>query len=155
MKTDTDKIKNDLLKSINDELEFIEIKKSIQFHENKSNEEIESQLYKQINNKNSNNKSFNLNEILEYDETNKENINRNKYKLFNKKDTDEQQIEKIIKYKKFLSRKVYEEIKNKNSAKITCFMLGSMIIIFIFYLIGLRFNEPFIRFLNIFSIQEE
>ena len=154
-----EKEKNDLIKSINDEIEFIETRKSIQFYENKTNKEIESQLYNQINNKNkNNNKLFNLNEIFEYDETNEENKNKNRNnytnKLFNPKDSDEQKLEKIIKYKKFLSRKNYEDIHNKNNKKLTCFMLGSMIIIFILYLIGLRYNESIKRFLNIFLFQE-
>ena len=147
----TAKEKNNLLKSINDEIEFIQTRKSIQFHENQTNEEIESKLYKQ---KNNNNKSFNLKDLLKYDETNKENKKRNKYNLFNPKDNEEQQIEKIIKYKKYLSRKTYEDIHKKNSKKITCFMLGSMIIIYILYLIGLKYNESIKKFLDILLIQE-
>ena len=150
----TAKEKNNLLKSINDEIEFIQTRKSIQFHENQTNEEIESKLYKQKNN-NNNNKSFNLKDLLKYDETNKENKKRNKYNLFNPKDNEEQQIEKIIKYKKYLSRKTYEDIHKKNSKKITCFMLGSMIIIYILYLIGLKYNESIIKkFLDILLIQD-
>ena len=42
-----DKEKNDLLKSIYDEMEFNDIKKSIQFHKNQTNEEIESTLLKE------------------------------------------------------------------------------------------------------------
>ena len=42
---------NNLIKSIYDEIEFINIRKSIQFHENQTNEEIESNLIKQKNNK--------------------------------------------------------------------------------------------------------
>ena len=62
----TDIEKNDLLKSIYDEIEFIEIRKSIQSYDNKTNEEIESNLYKQKNNNYKNNKILDILEILKF-----------------------------------------------------------------------------------------
>ena len=45
----TEPEQNNLLKSIIDDIEYIDIKKSIKFHGNKTNEEIEKNLYKKSN----------------------------------------------------------------------------------------------------------
>ena len=159
----TDIEKNDLLKSIYDEIEFIEIRKSIQSYDNKTNEEIESKLYRQKNNNYKNNaNSFNFNNIFECDETNKGDKNRDNYtnnfiknRAFNPKEKNEEKLEKSIKYIKYFSRKNYEDIRDKNNKKVTYFMIGIMIVIFILYLIGIKYNTSINRLLKALLMQEE
>ena len=159
----TDIEKNDLLKSIYDEIEFIEIRKSIQSYDNKTNEEIESKLYKQKNNNYKNNaNSFNFNNIFKCDETNKGDKNRDNYtnnfiknRSFNPKEKDEEKLEKSIKYIKYFPRKNYEDIRNKNNKKVTYFMIGIMIVIFILYLIGIKYNTSINRLLKALLMKEE
>ena len=159
----TDIKNNDLLKSIYDDIEFIETRKSIQSYDNQTNEEIESKLYKQKNNNYKNNdNSFNFDKILECDETNKGDKNKNNYmnnliknRAFNPKEKDEQKLEKNIKYIKYFSRKNYEDIRDKNNKKVTYFMIGIMIVIFILYLIGIKYNTSINKFLKALSMYEE
>ena len=70
--------KNNLLKLIYDEIDFINIRKSIQFHENQTNEEIESNLIKQKNSKSkdkNDSNTFNLTNLL-YDDINEDEKNK-------------------------------------------------------------------------------
>ena len=145
---------NTLLKSIYDELEFINIRKSIQYHDNQTNDEIETNLTKQKINKSkqrNENNLFTLNNLLE-DEINEddkdENNNINKYiknNLLNEKEFCVQKLEENIKYIKFFSRKNYEEIRDKNKRKLMYVMIGIMIVIFIFYLIGIKYSDSINR----------
>ena len=159
----TDIKNNDLLKSIYDDIEFIETRKSIQSYDNQTNEEIESKLYKQKNNNYKNNdNSFNFDKILECDETNKGDKNRDNYmnnliknRAFNPKEKDEQKLEKSIKYIKYFSRKNYEDIRDKNNKNVTYFMIGFMIVIFILYLIGIKYNTSINTFLKALLMHEE
>ena len=74
---------NTLLKSIYDELEFINIRKSIQYHDNQTNEEIETNLTKQKINKSkpkNENNLFTLNNLLE-NEINEDDKDKNNNKI--------------------------------------------------------------------------
>ena len=155
---------NTLLKSIYDELEFINIRKSIQYHDNQTNEEIETNLTKQKINKSkqkNENNLFTLNNLLE-DEINEddkdENNNINKYiknNLLNEKEFCVQKLEENIKYIKFFSRKNYEEIRDKNKRKLMYVMIGIMIVIFIFYLIGIKYSDSINRLIKVLMTPRE
>ena len=135
-----DKEKNDLLKSIYDEMEFNDIKKSIQFHKNQTNEEIESTLLKEKNNKN--NDKDNDNDFI-------------KHNLLNKKKLEVKDLEENIKYMKYFSRKNYEDIRDKNINRLMYVMIGIMIIIFMLYLIGNKYKRTINKILSILLMQEE
>ena len=135
-----DKEKNDLLKSIYDEMEFNDIKKSIQFHKNQTNEEIESTLLKEKNNKN--NDKDNDNDFI-------------KHNLLNKKKLEVKDLEENIKYMKYFSRKNYEDIRDKNINKLMYVMIGIMIIIFMLYLIGNKYKRTINKILSTLLMQEE
>ena len=135
-----DKEKNDLLKSIYDEMEFNDIKKSIQFHNNQTNEEIESTLLKEKNNKN--NDKDNDNDFI-------------KHSLLNKKKLEVKDLEENIKYMKYFSRKNYEDIRDKNINKLMYVMIGIMIIIFMLYLIGNKYKRTINKILSTLLMQEE
>ena len=155
---------NTLLKSIYDELEFINIRKSIQYHDNQTNDEIETNLTKQKSNKSkqrNENNLFTLNNLLE-DEINEddkdENNNINKYiknNLLNEKEFCVQKLEENIKYIKFFSRKNYEEIRDKNKRKLMYVMIGFMIVIFIFYLIGIKYSDSINRLIKVLMTPRE
>ena len=155
---------NTLLKSIYDELEFINIRKSIQYHDNQTNDEIETNLTKQKINKSkqrNENNLFTLNNLLE-DEINEddkdENNNINKYiknNLLNEKEFCVQKLEENIKYIKFFSRKNYEEIRDKNKRKLMYVMIGIMIVIFIFYLIGIKYSDSINRLIKVLMTPRE
>ena len=155
---------NTLLKSIYDELEFINIRKSIQYHDNQTNDEIETNLTKQKSNKSkqrNENNLFTLNNLLE-DEINEddkdENNNINKYiknNLLNEKEFCVQKLEENIKYIKFFSRKNYEEIRDKNKRKLMYVMIGIMIVIFIFYLIGNKYSDSINRLIKVLMTPRE
>ena len=155
---------NTLLKSIYDELEFINIRKSIQYHDNQTNEEIETNLSKQKINKSkpkNENNLFTLNNLLE-DEINEDdkdkNNNINKYiknNLLNEKEFCVQKLEENIKYIKFFSRKNYEEIRDKNKRKLMYVMIGIMIVIFIFYLIGIKYSDSINRLIKFLMTPRE
>ena len=155
---------NTLLKSIYDELEFINIRKSIQYHDNQTNDEIETNLTKQKINKSkqrNENNLFTLNNLLE-DEINEddkdENNNINKYiknNLLNEKEFCVQKLEENIKYIKFFSRENYEEIRDKNKRKLMYVMIGIMIVIFIFYLIGIKYSDSINRLIKVLMTPRE
>ena len=155
---------NTLLKSIYDELEFINIRKSIQYHDNQTNDEIETNLTKQKINKSkqrNENNLFTLNNLLE-DEINEDdkdkNNNINKYiknDLLNEKEFCVQKLEENIKYIKFFSRKNYEEIRDKNKRKLMYVMIGIMIVIFIFYLIGIKYSDSINRLIKVLMTPRE
>ena len=133
-----DKEKNDLLKSIYDEMEFNDIKKSIQFHKNQTNEEIESTLLKEKNN----NDKDNDNDFI-------------KHSLLNKKKLEVKDLEENIKYMKYFSRKNYEDIRDKNINKLMYVMIGIMIIIFMLYLIGNKYKRTINKLLSTLLLPEE
>ena len=137
-----DKEKNDLIKSIYDEMEFNDIKKSIQFHKNQTNEEIESTLLKEKNNNNKNNDKDNDNDFI-------------KHSLLNKKKLEVKDLEENIKYMKYFSRKNYEDIRDKNINKLMYVMIGIMIIIFMLYLIGNKHKRTINKILSTLLMQEE
>ena len=155
---------NTLLKSIYDELEFINIRKSIQYHDNQTNDKIETNLTKQKINKSkqrNENNLFTLNNLLE-DEINEDdkdkNNNINKYiknNLLNEKEFCVQKLEENIKYIKFFSRKNYEEIRDKNKRKLMYVMIGIMIVIFIFYLIGIKYSDSINRLIKVLMTPRE
>ena len=153
--------KNNLLKSIYDEIDFINIRKSIQFHENQTNEEIESNLIKQKNSK-SNDKNdsntFNLTNLL-YDDINDDEKNKiNKYiknTLLNEEENCLKKLEENIKYMKYFSRKNYEEIRDKNKRKVMYVMIGIMIFIFILYLIEIRYSDSINKIIKALLIPKE
>jgi len=159
-----DLVNNTLLKSIYDELEFINIRKSIQYHDNQTNDEIETNLTKQKSNKSkqkNDNNLFTPNNLLE-DEINEddkdENNNINKYiknNLLNEKEFCVQKLEENIKYIKFFSRKNYEEIRDKNKRKLMYVMIGIMIVIFIFYLIGIKYSDSINRLIKVLMTPRE
>ena len=137
-----DKEKNDLIKSIYDEMEFSDIKKSLQFHNNQTNEEIESTLLKEKNNNNKNNDKDNDNDFI-------------KQSLLNKKKLEVKDLEENIKYMKYFSRKNYEDIRDKNINKLMYVMIGIMIIIFMLYLIGNKYKRTINKILSTLLMQEE
>jgi len=156
---------NNLLKSIYDEIEYLDIRKSIQFHENQTNDEIEYKLSKK-NEKNSNiNKKtniFSLKNLIE-SENEKEgedddNNNLNKLlntKLLNDKDFCVEKLEENIKYIKYFSRKNYEEIRDSNKRKVMFVMIGIMVFVFILYLIGTKYGASINKILKIILIATE
>ena len=135
-----DKEKNDLIKSIYDEMEFNDIKKSIQFHNNQTNEEIESTLLKEKNNKNNDKDN-------DYDFI--------KHNLLNKKKLEVKDLEESIKYMKYFTRKNYEDIRDKNINRLMYVMIGIMIIIFMLYLIGNKYKRTINKILSTLLMQEE
>ena len=160
----TNSEQNNLLQSIYDELEYLDIRKSIQFHENKTNDEIEYNLFKK--NENSNNKNnniiFNLNNFLEKDneinDEEEENSNLKKMfkkKLLNEKDFCVEKLEENIKYIKYFSRKNYEEIRDKNKKKVMLVMIGIMVFILILYFIGAKYGSSINRILKVLLIPQE
>ena len=137
-----DKEKNDLIKSIYDEMEFNDIKKSIQFHKNQTNEEIESTLLKEKNNNNKNNDKDNDNDFI-------------KHSLLNKKKLEVKDLEESIKYMKYFTRKNYEDIRDKNINRLMYVMIGIMIIIFMLYLIGNKYKRTINKLLSTLLLPEE
>ena len=161
----TNSEQNNLLKSIYDEIEYLDIRKSIQFHENKTNDEIEYNLFKKndnnINNKN-NNVIFNLNNLFEKEnEMNDDEEENNKLKkmfkkkLLNEKDFCVEKLEENIKYIKYFSRKNYEEIRDKNKKKVMFVMIGIMVFILILYFIGSKYGSSINRILKVLLIPQE
>ena len=137
-----DKEKNDLIKSIYEEMEFNDIKKSIQFHNNQTNEEIESTLLKEKNNKNNDKDNDNDNDFI-------------KHNLLIKKKLEVKDLEESIKYMKYFTRKNYEDIRDKNINRLMYVMIGIMIIIFMLYLIGNKYKRTINKILSILLMQEE
>jgi len=160
----TNSEQNNLLQSIYDELEYLDIRKSIQFHENKTNDEIEYNLFKK--NENSNNKNniviFNLKNLFEKEnemnDEEEENSNLKKMfkkKLLNEKDFCVEKLEENIKYIKYFSRKNYEEIRDKNKKKVMFVMIGIMVFILILYFIGAKYGSSINRILKVLLIPQE
>ena len=156
---------NNLLKSIYDEIEYLDIRKSIQFHENLTNDEIEYKLSKKNEkNKNIKNKTdiFNLKNLFERENENNEeeddNKNLNKLlnnKLLNDKDFCVEKLEENIKYIKYFSRKNYEDIRDSNKRKVMFVMIGIMVFVFILYLIGNKYGASINKLLKIILIATE
>ena len=155
---------NNLIKSIYDEIDFINIRKSILFHENQTNEEIESNLIKQKNNKSkekNDNNIFNLTNLLEDDINEEDKEEKNKMKkyiknnLLNEEEKCLKKIEENIKYIKYFSRKNYEEIRDKNKRKVMYVMIGIMIFIFILYLIEIRYSDSINKIIKAILIPKE
>ena len=153
--------KNNLLKLIYDEIDFINIRKSIQFHENQTNEEIESNLIKQKNSKSkdkNDSNTFNLTNLL-YDDINEDEKNKiSKYiknTLLNEEESCLKKLEENIKYMKYFSRKNYEEIRDKNKRKVMYVMIGIMIFIFILYLIEIRYSDSINKIIKAILIPKE
>ena len=154
---------NNLLKSIYDEIEYLDIRKSIQFHENKTNEEIESILFnKNENNIKNNNDIFNIKSFLEKEnELNEEDEEHNnirkilKKNLLNEKDFCMEKLEENIKFIKYFSRKNYEEIRDKNKRNVMFVMIGIMIVILFLYFIGNKYSASINRILKALLIPKE
>ena len=153
--------KNNLLKLIYDEIDFINIRKSIQFHENQTNEEIESNLVKQKSSKSkdkNDSNTFNLTNLL-YDDINEDEKNKiSKYiknTLLNEEESSLKKLEENIKYMKYFSRKNYEEIRDKNKRKVMYVMIGIMIFIFILYLIEIRYSDSINKIIKALLIPKE
>jgi ubiquitin-conjugating enzyme E2 J1 len=151
---------NSILKSIMDDIEYMDIKKSIQFHGNKTNQEIESNLLSKKNNKNLNSlqdffkikKFFDKELELKIEEDNKsmDELNQNKdggffnkSKVMNEKEICEKKLKENIKYIKFFSRKNYEDIRDKTKWKFNIWMFCFMFLVLIFYLIGQKYQSSF------------
>ena len=142
---------NNLLKSIIDDIEYLDIKKSIKFHGNKNNEEIEAALLKKnttyMNNFLRIKNLFNLeidkdNKSVEEDNAyilNKKIFDKDKNKLYEKK--MEENIKENIKYIKYFSRKNYEDIRDKNKRNLAIFMSCVVIFVFLLYFIGSRYQS--------------
>ena len=143
---------NSLLKSIMDDIEYNDIKKSIQFHGNKTKEEIEANLLSKTKNKSLNPlhdffsiKNFFDKELqLKIEEDNKamDELNHNKdeelfnrNKVMNEKEICEKKLKKNIKYIKYFSRKNYEDIRDKNKWKFNIWMFCFMFLVLIFYIL--------------------
>ena len=160
----TNSEQNNLLQSIYDELEYLDIRKSIQFHENKTNDEIEYNLFKKNDNSNNknNNVIFNLKNLFEKEnemnDEEEENSNLKKMfkkKLLNEKDFCAEKLEENIKYIKYFSRKNYEEIRDKNKRKVMFVMIGIMVFILILYFIGSKYGSSINRILKVLLIPQE
>ena len=156
---------NNLLKSIYDEIEYLDIRKSIKFHENQTNDEIEYKLSKKNeknNNINKKNDIFSLKNLIETenekDGEEDDNNNLNKLlntKLLNDKDFCVEKLEENIKYIKYFSRKNYEEIRDSNKRKVMFVMIGIMVFVFILYLIGTKYGASINKILKIILIATE
>ena len=151
---------NNLLKSIIDDIEYIDIKKSIKSHGNKTNSEIEASLLKKNNSSSLNNfiklkKLFDLkideedNKSAdgEYDNNIKEGI-FNKKKLMNEKEKYEKRMEENIKYIKYYSRKNYEEIRDKKKRNLNICMGCIMIFVFLIYFLYSKYHESIHSFIK-------
>jgi len=156
---------NNLLKSIYDEIEYLDIRKSIKFHENQTNDEIEYKLSKKnekTNNINKKNDIFSLKNLIETENEKEgeedDNNNLNKLlntKLLNDKDFCVEKLEENIKYIKYFSRKNYEEIRDSNKRKVMFVMIGIMVFVFILYLIGTKYGASINKILKIILIATE
>ena len=156
---------NNLLKSIYDEIEYLDIRKSIKFHENQTNDEIEYKLSKKNEKNNNINKKtdiFSLKNLIETENEKEgeedDNNNLNKLlntKLLNDKDFCVEKLEENIKYIKYFSRKNYEEIRDSNKRKVMFVMIGIMVFVFILYLIGTKYGASINKILKIILIATE
>ena len=150
---------NNILKSIMDDIEYIDIKKTIIAHGNKSNDEIESKLQK------TNNYILKLKNLFqkEFDfkieeEENKSadgdyhNLNKdglfNRKKLITEKEFCEKKMEENIKYIKYFSRKNYEDIRDKKKRNLAIFMISIMVFVFFMYFICSKYQNTINSFLK-------
>ena len=159
---------NNLLQSLVDDIEYVDIKKSIKCHGSQTNEEIESNLLKK-NNLSSMNNLFKIRNLFEKDfdlkideEDNKsadgDYHNKSKNNIFNKKKLTiekklnkkkiEEDMEENIKYIKFFSRKNYEDIRDKNKRNLNIVMGCIMVIILIFYYIYSKYQTSISSFIK-------
>ena len=156
---------NNLLKSIYDEIEYLDIRKSIKFHENQTNDEIEYKISKKNEKNNNINKKtdiFSLKNLIETENEKEgeedDNNNLNKLlntKLLNDKDFCVEKLEENIKYIKYFSRKNYEEIRDKNKRNVMFVMIGIMIVILFLYFIGNKYSASINRILKALLIPKE
>jgi ubiquitin-conjugating enzyme E2 J1 len=157
---------NNLLQSLVDDIEYIDIKKSIKCHGNKTNEEIESNLLKK-NNFSSINNFFKLKNLFEKDfdlkideednksadddyqgkqkDDNDNGIFSKKKVIITKKNITEKKIEENmeenIKYIKYFSRKNYEDIRDKNKRNLNIIMGCIMVLILILYYFYIKYHS--------------
>ena len=157
---------NNLLNSIIDDIEYIDIKKSIKCHGNQTNEEIESSLLKKknlpsINNilkiKNIFSKDFDLKIDEEdnksadedyYHRTAKDGGLFNRKKILNEREFCEKKMEENIKYIKFFSRKNYEDIRDKKKRNVNIVMICIMVLVFIIYYFCSKYKSSINSFLK-------
>ncbi len=159
---------NELLRSLVDDIEYIDIKKSIKCHGNQTNEEIESNLLKK-NNLSSMNNLFTIRNLFEkdfdlkideednksadgdYNNKSKNNIFQKKKLIIGKKINEkkiEEEMEENIKYIKYFSRKNYEDIRDKNKRNLNIVMGCFMVIILIFYYIYSKYQTSISSFIK-------
>ena len=150
---------NNILKSIMDDIEYIDIKKTIIAHGNKSNDEIESKLQKTNNYilklKNLFQKEFDF-KIEEEDNKSADgdyhNLNKdglfNRKKLITEKEFCEKKMEENIKYIKYFSRKNYEDIRDKKKRNLAIFMISIMVFVFFMYFICSKYQNTINSFLK-------
>ena len=150
---------NNILKSIMDDIEYIDIKKTIIAHGNKSNDEIESKLQKTNNYilklKNLFQKEFDF-KIEEEDNKSADgdylNLNKdglfNRKKLITEKEFCEKKMEENIKYIKYFSRKNYEDIRDKKKRNLAIFMVSIMVFVFFMYFICSKYQNSINNFLK-------
>ena len=150
---------NNILKSIIDDIEYIDIKRSIICHGNKTNEEIESKLQKKNNYilklQNLFNKDFdfkieeeeNKSADGDYHNLGKDGL-FNRSKLINEKEFCEKKLEENIKYIKYFSRKNYEDIRDKKKRNLAIFMISIMVFVFFMYFICSKYQNTINSFLK-------
>ena len=155
---------NNLLKSLIDDIEYIDIKKSIKCHGNKTNEEIEASLLKKNNLPSINNllkirsifaKDFDL-KIEEKDNKSADEDYHgatkvgifNRKKILKEKDFCEKKMEENIKYIKYFSRKNYEDIRDKKKRNLSIVMICILIFVFFMYFICSKYKSSIISFLK-------
>ena len=156
----TEQEPNNLLKSIIDDIEYIDIRKSIKSHGNKTNSEIESSLLKKSNSSSINNffKLKNIFDLKIEEEDNKSadgdynNISKegifNKKKLLNEKKFYEKKMEENIKFIKYFSRQNYEDIRNKKKRNLNICMGCIMILVFLLYYLYYKYKDSIHSFLK-------
>ena len=155
---------NNLLKSIIDDIEYIDIKKSIKCHGNKTNEEIEANLLKKNNLPSINNflkvksiftKDFDLKIEDEDNKSADEDYHGaakdgifNRKKILNEKEFCEKKMEQNIKYIKYFSRKNYEDIRDKKKRNLNIVMICIMIFVFFIYFLFTKYKISINNFLK-------
>ena len=162
-----EKDQNSLLQSLIDDIDYIDIKKSIKCHGNKTNEEIESNLIKKhnLNNffriKKIFEKDFDIkideeeNKSADDDDDNDENYQKsikkgllNRKMLLNEKEKCEKKMEENIKYINYFSRKNYEDIRGRNKRYMNIVMICIMVFILICYFICSKYQISINKFLK-------
>ena len=150
---------NNLLKSIIDDIEYVDIKKSIKFHGNKKNEDIEASLLNKnktyMNNFLKIKNLFNLkidkdedNKSADEDYSdiwNKKAFDKDKNELYEKK--MEENIKENIKYIKYFSRKNYEDIRDKKKRNLAIIMSCIVAFVFLMYFFCSKYQSSINSFL--------